>query len=231
MELYFKIFLQGSPFVIFVTYLFMLKRRIRNIYYVQLLVPMTLYFIAIMFCKRIFIDEYDEYSLTYHIWFVNALFSGWAFYLFLRKYDDDILEIKIRKWYKNICKNKNFKYIRSDKESFLEAIRYIKIRINELIPFENLKYEIYYNKKEFYKDIIYITVSKIFIEKELLKDVKIFLKDKTISDDKISILWNFYDEVLYYVCENDLAFYWGTSYKNDVLKKIWLERYEKTNKI
>ena len=100
-----------------------------------------------------------------------------------------------------------------------------------MIPFENLKYEIYYNKKEFYKDIIYITVSKIFIEKELLKDVKIFLKDKTISDDKISILWNFYDEVLYYVCENDLAFYWDTSYKNDVLKKIWLERYEKANKI
>lgn len=231
MELYFKIFLQGSPFIIFVTYLFMLKRRIRNIYYVQLLIPITFYFIAIVFCKKIFTDEYGEYNLTYHILVINAIFSGWAYYLFIKSYDGMVLEDKIRKIYENICRSKDFKYIRSDKESFLEAIRYIKIRINELIPFENLKYEIYYNKKEFYKDIIYITVSKIFIEKELLKDVKIFLKDKTISDDKISILWNFYDEVLYYVCENDLAFYWGTSYKNDVLKKIWLERYEKTNKI
>ena len=214
MELYFKIFLQGSPFIIFVTYLFMLKRRIRNIYYVQLLIPITLYFIAIVFCKKIFTDEYGEYNLTYHVWIINAIFSGWAYYLFTKSYDSMVLEDKIRKIYENICRSKDFKYIRSDKESFLEAIRYIKIRVNELIPFENLKYEIYYK-------FIFIYFSF----------KKIFLNDKTISDDKVSILWNFYDEVLYYVCENDLAFYWDTSYKNDVLKKIWLERYEKANKI
>lgn len=231
MKLYFQIFIQGSPFIIFVTYLFILKRRIRNIYYIQLLIPIALYFIAIVFCKAIFTDEYEEYNLTYHIWIVNAIFSGWAYYLFTKDYDNVVLEDRIRKIYKKICKNKDFKYIRYDKKWFLEAIRYIKIDINSLIPFKNMKYELSYNREEFYKDIIYKTVSKIFIEKELLKDIEKFLENKIISYDKVSVLWCFYDDVLYYICEHNLAFYWETSYKDEVLEKIWSEKYKGSEKI
>ena len=230
MELYFKIFLQGSPFVAFVTYLFILKRTTEKPY-IQLFLPIVLYFIGIVFCKRIFIDDYEEYNLTYHIWIINALFSGWAFYLFLKKYDDDVLEAKIRKLYKNICKNKDFQYINFDKEKFLEAIRYIKIQINQLIPFENMEYELSYRRDEFYDDKIYMIVSKIFIEKDLLKDVEKFLENKKIPYDRADIFYELYRSVLYYVCKNDLAFYWNTSYKeNEIIEKIWIEKFEKTKK-
>lgn len=195
MELYFKLFFQGFPFVAVASYLFATKRNIKNMVFFYCVFPFILYLLSIAFIFETQILDFGD--ITINIFIVNTVFAFWICCMFFDSYNEKVFEYIVRKKFKKIASSKKYEHIRLDKQVFLNSI-------------EETKEKLWYFPKYIltYVDDI---ISEMFVEDKIFKDVDSFLgnqlNDKKIENEDMPSAFHYlFNRTISYVKKNEIAF-------------------------